>query len=412
VACGASADGGTNNVTAFRRSSLTTGPTRPGDGASGLVRTGATLVTLGAVGLAGGLLALGLALTISSPAFASSVTETFAGKGPTGYVEIQLSMDFVQPASVTQGASYTMTDTGGSQVVPTSNSNIPVNYISGLQDLIPVPSNAAVIATSVPTRLTWSFTSTSGSTTTGPYEVTLCTAAGQTGCTATATSSSFLGTTSLPYLELSTGSATFAAGGTLTLPDVSVQFTATGAGGSTIQPTVSEFDTNANINLFGTVLNIPIQAYPSVTFTGTPTTPPAYQFQPLATTTITGSSSTTTSTPSSTTTSTPSSTTTSTPSSTTTSTPSSTTTSSTTSTTSTTVAGTSSTSGSGPSAGTTSSSGTSSGALAFTGPSPELWLLAVVGFVAIDVGYLLLTAVYRPREILKAVGRARRGQRH
>jgi hypothetical protein len=42
----------------------------------------------------------------------------------------------------------------------------------------------------------------------------------------------------------------------------------------------------------------------------------------------------------------------------------------------------------------------SSGSLAFTGPSPNLWIIGVAGFVLLDLGYLLLTAVDRPRRLL------------
>jgi hypothetical protein len=259
----------------------------------GLAVTGVTLLTA----------APASAVTITPP-----VTETFAGSGPTGYAEVQLQTDFVAPTSVNEGATFTITDTGGSQVVPTSNSGVPVNYISGLQNLIPVSQylnnsgtlsslNASIVASSVPTGLTWSYTSPTGTTSTGPYDVVLCTTSGQSGCTATAPSSTFLGETPLPYLELSTGTSQFAAGGTLTLPSVSWQMTASNAGGQAIEPTMSEFDTNANVTISGTALNVALEAYPSVTFTGSPTTAPAYNWQPLSATNIIGPSLTVTTPP-------------------------------------------------------------------------------------------------------------------
>jgi hypothetical protein len=37
--------------------------------------------------------------------------------------------------------------------------------------------------------------------------------------------------------------------------------------------------------------------------------------------------------------------------------------------------------------------------LAFTGPGPDLWVLAIGGILLIDLGYLVLTIYYRPREL-------------
>jgi cell division septation protein DedD len=67
-----------------------------------------------------------------------------------------------------------------------------------------------------------------------------------------------------------------------------------------------------------------------------------------------------------------------------------------------------------PSAGTSSgSSGSGSAAgktatdasLAFTGPGPGIWALAIGGLILIDLGYLLLTSFYRPRELFAMAGR-------
>ena len=67
-----------------------------------------------------------------------------------------------------------------------------------------------------------------------------------------------------------------------------------------------------------------------------------------------------------------------------------------------------------PSAGTASGSSAGSGssgtkattaALAFTGPGPGIWALAIGGLILIDLGYLLLTSFYRPRELFAMAGR-------
>ncbi len=64
-------------------------------------------------------------------------------------------------------------------------------------------------------------------------------------------------------------------------------------------------------------------------------------------------------------------------------------------------------SGSGSSGGstaTTVATGTApSKALAFTGPRPELWLLAIAGLLLLDLGYLALTVLGTPRQLLRRV---------
>jgi hypothetical protein len=43
--------------------------------------------------------------------------------------------------------------------------------------------------------------------------------------------------------------------------------------------------------------------------------------------------------------------------------------------------------------------------LAFTGPGPGIWVLGIGGFVLIDLGFLVLTIYYRPRELFAIAGR-------
>jgi hypothetical protein len=231
-----------------------------------------------------------IALTMGS-ASATTITETFGGSGPTGPLELQISETInASVASVTQGGPVTFTVPGGSQVVPTSQSGVSVVNISGLQQLIPVPSNTTFTAGSIVTG-SWSFTPVSGPVVTGPYTVTECTGPVAGTCTATAPNgTTFQGPgTSTPYIEATTGSATFAAGGTLTLPTVSFGVTATGTG--TIQTTVSEFDTSATVLIGTTQLTVAIAGYPAavvpgcITTGGTCTQAP-YMFQPISSTVI------------------------------------------------------------------------------------------------------------------------------
>lgn len=343
-------------------------------------RRRAVAALAGVVSIATGV-AAGLVSTAAT-ASATTITETFAGSGPTGPLELQLSETINQPANVAAGQKLTISVAGSSQNVPTSQSGVPVNYISGLKTLIPVPPNSTFVAGSI-VGGSWSFTPAGGSATTGALTVTECTGAG-TGCTATAPSSTFLGPgTTTPYLEATTGTTQFTAGGKLTLPTWSFQVTAGNSG--SIQSTVSEFDTTASINLAGTNIPISLSTYPATTVSGCLATPavctsqPAYKFQPIATTTIGSSGGTGTTTP----------TTTAGSGSSGGSTP-------------TTVAsgggsGASTSSGS-TASGSTAAAGSGSGALANTGPPKEVWFLGLLGLVLLDVGYLAVSATWRGRK--------------
>jgi hypothetical protein len=241
----------------------------------------------GSIALVGAL--TGVGLMMSAPAGATTITETFAGSGPTGPLELQLPETINQPASVTQNSNITISVPGSSQVVPTSQSGVPVISISGLQTLIPVPPQSTFFGNIVTGN--WTFTPASGTPTSGPLTVTECTAPVAGTCTATTPNgTTFLGPgTSTPYLEATTGAATFAAGGTLTLPTWSFDVTASGVG--SIVSTVSEFDTSATISLSGTPVTVALATYPAAVVTGCITTggtctQAPYLFQPIATTTI------------------------------------------------------------------------------------------------------------------------------
>jgi len=68
-----------------------------------------------------------------------------------------------------------------------------------------------------------------------------------------------------------------------------------------------------------------------------------------------------------------------------------------------------STAGSGTSAATTAktvaaTTGTS-GTLAFTGPGPGVWVMGIGGLMLLDIGFLVMTLFYRPRELLMVAGK-------
>lgn len=371
--------------------------------ASGRVRLGRRRgrIVVAAVGIAA---SGGFLLMSAASASASTITETFGGHGPTGPLELQVSESITQPASVSPGQTMTISVPSSSQVVPTKNI-VPVNYISDLQTLIPVPHNATFAGNIVAGN--WSFTPAGGGTaTTGPLTVTECTSA-SSSCTATAPDgSTFLGPgTSTPYIEATTGSAQFAAGGKLTLPAWSFDVTAASTG--TIQSTVSEFDTNANVNL-GTALHpanvdVSVYGYPAAAVTGCLTaggtcTQAAYKFQPIATTTI-GSAGSTTSTTRGSTTSTTRGSTATTRGTTTTTTAAH----SSGGTTPTTVAASSGGTTPTTAAATVAAGGSTptttppSGSLAYTGPPKMVWLLGLLGLVLLDIGYLALSSTWKGR---------------
>ena len=246
-------------------------------------------MALGAVGL----------MTTASSAFAvpTVITETFGGSGPTGPLELQLTEAIDQPASVVQGNNITIGVPGGSQVVPTLQSGVTVQSISGLHTIIPVPAQSTFVAGSIVAG-NWTFTPAGGGTpVTGPLTVTECTGTAAGTCDAVLTpSATFMGPTATttgtttPYIEATTGAATFAAGGTLALPSWSFDVTASGTG--SIVSTVSEFDTTATIVLGSTPAPVTVIGYPAAPVAGCLSNPPAgctqapYAYQPIATTVI------------------------------------------------------------------------------------------------------------------------------
>ena len=59
-----------------------------------------------------------------------------------------------------------------------------------------------------------------------------------------------------------------------------------------------------------------------------------------------------------------------------------------------------------PSGSSGSGSGSSdAGSLAFTGPGPGVWILALAGILLLNMGFLVMTLYYRPREIAALAGR-------
>jgi len=226
---------------------------------------------MGAIGAAAllGVTGLGVA-AVATPAYAGTTpvptNEYYSFAGPTGFAQVATVGAASSPTSASQGSNFVISNPGGSQAVPTTNSGVPVNYISGNAQYYEIPAGTAYVSSAASGPLTWTGgPGTGGIPASGsaPISITECTTATQAGCTAaqpatlvsdsaTATYSGYAGPApTLPYLEVSTGTTQIPAGSTLTLPTVDVTLQATGAVGSTINWSQFEFDTNANVTLFG-----------------------------------------------------------------------------------------------------------------------------------------------------------------
>ena len=241
---------------------------------------------LGAIGAAAliGVAGLGTAaLVTATPASAQAVTVTqnwATYSALTGY-GVQQTTSVITPSatSVDVGSTFTFTSAPPSQSVPTSQSIADINYITGTNEIYPLPAGVSTApADVVLTPGTASYTGGLGQTCTSagvctplaasgtfPITATYCTAAGA-GCTATAApTANFLGSTSFPYIEI--GLAGQVPGGALlTQTPTTIQLKATTAG--PINLTQSEFQTQANVNILAlSVYNdtLPITGYPTST---------------------------------------------------------------------------------------------------------------------------------------------------
>jgi hypothetical protein len=54
---------------------------------------------------------------------------------------------------------------------------------------------------------------------------------------------------------------------------------------------------------------------------------------------------------------------------------------------------------------TAGTSGTSANTLAFTGAGPGVWVTLLAGLLLLDLGYLIMTIFYRPRQLFLRAGR-------
>jgi hypothetical protein len=253
----------------------------------GSMRTFREKITrLGAIGAATVLGAAGLGvagLIAATPASATPapgvLTQQYFGfPGPTGFAQANTQADAYSPAVALQGSNFTVTNAGGSQVVPLTNSGVPVNYISNNAEYYEIPAGTTYVSAIASGDASY-VPSGGGAATNFPETITYCTAAGQSGCTAASNSplavtagvySGFAGPNpTFPYLEVTTGSTHIPAGATLTLPTVTVTLTASGAAGTTVNWSQFEFDTVANVTVFGKPFTATVVGYPSALYAGT-----------------------------------------------------------------------------------------------------------------------------------------------
>jgi hypothetical protein len=247
---------------------------------------GATLLV--AASVVGG--TVGLGVVAPSVAGAAPISETMAGDiSGTGTLYVGQpagttpAISF-QPSSVAPGQNVTMSVASTSIQIPPDLAGQSVHFFTVAELMFPVPAGATYVNGSLQTSSAqWTFTN-GGPPDTGPFDATECNSlSSPPHCNADPGSSSFLGSTSTPYIQVDTGPTHLGAGGTLVLPSWSAVFTATGPQGSSIEQTMSEFAADVQ---FTAGQSPRVAWYPSVTFQGNPTTPPAYQFQPVASASI------------------------------------------------------------------------------------------------------------------------------
>ena len=218
--------------------------------------------------------------------YADATNETFGGVvnvsidgiSETEDIENSLGISIEAPSAPQQGSTVTATLAAASQDIPASETEdgfaATINYVSGVAAIMPVPAGLTIVSGSI--KL-----SGGDATTKSAAIVKYCVTSG-TGCTASS-GGSFHTTT--PYIEVSTGTTQLSPG-VITLPTVTAQFTVTGAVGSTITATVSEFDLNINVTLssLNITFSVPFDGYPAATCSCS--SAPTYQAQPLYTATI------------------------------------------------------------------------------------------------------------------------------
>lgn len=215
----------------------------------------------------------------AAPAGAATTTTYFTFGTPIlgGWTQQAVSTAATAPATAVQGSNFTVAITPQPQAIPTTDSGATVVSIQNIQTLVPVPAGATYVSSSASGTGSWSGGTSTTIPASGTFPVTLtyCTAA-SAACTATPTNTTassgatsapfpFAGSTSLPYVEISTGTASLPPGATVTFPTINTVMTASGAVGTVMKAEITEFDTSATITILGATATVPVHGWPTGT---------------------------------------------------------------------------------------------------------------------------------------------------
>jgi hypothetical protein len=193
-----------------------------------------------------------------------SITQTGANWGASA-ASSHILGSHDSSVSVPYGNNFNFVSAPSTQQIPTAQSGISVNYITGTQQIYPLPDGTTYVSATAAGPGTYSGGPSSNPSGSFPLAVNYCTAPSDSCTATTMATSTFLGATTGPYIEIGLGSAQIPAGATLNLPEVTV--TLQGTSTETVNWTESEFQTTANIDLVGNNISIPVKGYPTAATT-------------------------------------------------------------------------------------------------------------------------------------------------
>jgi hypothetical protein len=201
-----------------------------------------------------------------------NVTQTTANWGASAASNGGHALTAHDGVSVPYGSNFNFVSAASSQQIPTTDSGISVNYITGTTNIYPLPADTTFVSATAGGPGTYSGGPASNPSGSFPMVVTSCTAPSNACTATTAATSTFLGSTPGAYIEIGIGSAQIPAGATLNLPEVTVTLTATST--ETVDWVQNEFQTAANVSLAGSSLTVALNGYPTAA-TSVPSAGPA-----------------------------------------------------------------------------------------------------------------------------------------
>ena len=214
--------------------------------------TATRLATVGTAALLGTVGIGASSLATATPASAAPTAQEFAFNvvlfgGSLGYSAVSIGSDWAASgATVKQGSNFTFTSQPSTAPIPTASSGFSLMSIQDNENYYPIPAGTTYVSAVAAGPISYTLPN-GGATSTSPLVVTYCATTASPGCTATPTSTKFLGNTPAPYLQVgTTPGVVFAAGGSLTTPGVTVTLTGQ-TGGTTVNWTQSEFKTTSTL---------------------------------------------------------------------------------------------------------------------------------------------------------------------